>query len=146
MEKLVIIGLTDEQTSQLNFIYRKLVSGSESASAKVAEFAAKLTETLHPLDALSWSEPVFKYAAIVEVYRPYIRNIEGALEDYNNADDEYRPAVVARFAKFVAEFEDSVKTRVASAMSNKAFSTMQTSNLADHYKTVALASLVDLFY
>jgi hypothetical protein len=148
MEKLNIVGLTEEQNSQLNYIYRKLKRDSEQAQAKVAEFAQKLLEGLHPLDTLSWSEATFKYAAIFEVNRPFINNIEGALADYNAADaaGEDKTEIVARFAKFVDGFEDQIKTRVTSDMNNKSFSSMTTSNLASHYKTTALASLLDIYY
>lgn len=146
MDKFAIEGLTDEQNTRLNYIYRKLKRDSEQAQAKVAEFSKKLTEGLHPLDTLGWAEPVFEAAAIVEVYRPFINNIEGALVDLDDAAEENKPAITERFVKFVDGFEDDIKTRVATMMNGKAYSTMQTRNIADHYKTVAMASLTDLYY
>lgn len=145
--KLAIPGLNAEQNDQLNRIYRKLKRDSASAQEKIIEFAQKLATTMHPLNDLGWSESMFKYAATVEVNRPYINNIEGALVDLDNAESaDARAEVYERFIKFVDGFEDSLKTRLAGAIAGQSFGTMQTNNLAEHYKAGAIADLINIYY
>lgn len=142
MEKVIIAGMSEETTKKLNFFLRRLTSMKERAETELASFAKKLTETSHKLDVMYWSEKNFEYAAQHDLAQFYLNVLNGFIA--KTGPDASNLEANVKLIEFIENFDEENAKRVAREMGCSSFSTMQTANLANHYKAKAYAELIDL--
>lgn len=140
MEKVTFAALSEETNKKLNFLLRRLASMKERADAELESFTKKLSETSHKLDVFYWSEKTFEQAAKHDLAQFYTNVFNSFIEKANTGNSES----ISELGAFVDNFDDMIAKSVARDVSCSSFSTMQTANLATHYKSKAYAELMDL--
>jgi len=142
MENVAIAGMSEETTKKLNFFLRRLTSMKERAEAELAGFSKKLEESPNKLDVFYWSEKTFEQAAKYDVARYYLNVLNSFIA--NTGPESSSLEANVKLINFIENFEEANAKAIAREVSCSSFSTMQTANLASHYKAKAYAELGDL--